>query len=81
MEFFSGGHLIIILVVLLLVFGDRLPGTMRSLGKSVSEFKKGMNEGSEVQPAPQYRQAPPQPQQSPAPQQAQGQTTPGTHAG
>ncbi len=40
-------ELIIILVVLLLLFGARLPNVMRSLGKSVTEFKKGMNEITE----------------------------------
>ena len=29
--------------VALLIFGNRLPSVMRSLGKSVTEFKKGMN--------------------------------------
>ena len=28
----------------LLIFGNRLPSVMRSLGKSVTEFKKGVNE-------------------------------------
>jgi len=45
---FIGGlgppELIIILVVLLLLFGSRLPSMMRGLGKSVTEFKRGMNE-------------------------------------
>ena len=29
--------------VALLVFGNRLPSVMRSLGKSVTEFKKGVS--------------------------------------
>jgi sec-independent protein translocase protein TatA len=38
-----GGHeLIAIAFVALLIFGNRLPGVMRSLGKSVTEFKKGV---------------------------------------
>lgn len=37
-------ELIIVLVVLLLLFGSRLPSIMRSLGKSATEFKKGMND-------------------------------------
>ena len=39
------GHLemIIILVVLLLLFGNRLPSVMRSLGRGVVEFKKGVH--------------------------------------
>ena len=28
--------------ITLLVFGKRLPGTMRSLGKGIVEFKKGL---------------------------------------
>lgn len=40
-------ELIIILVVLLLLFGGtRLPQLARGLGKSISEFKKGVGEGS-----------------------------------
>lgn len=40
----SGPELIIILVIALLIFGSRLPKVMRSLGQSVNEFKRGMNE-------------------------------------
>jgi sec-independent protein translocase protein TatA len=35
-------ELLIIAMVSLLVFGNRLPSVMRSLGKSVTEFKKGL---------------------------------------
>ena len=39
---------VIILVIVLLLFGgSRLPDLMRSLGRSVTEFKKGIHEGSE----------------------------------
>ncbi len=38
----QGGELIVIGLVALLIFGNRLPGVMRSLGKSVTEFKKGV---------------------------------------
>jgi len=37
-------EILIILVVLLLLFGTRLPTVMRSLGKGVSEFKKGLKD-------------------------------------
>lgn len=37
-------------VVALLLFGRRLPEVMRSLGKSVVEFKKGINESSDDNP-------------------------------
>jgi sec-independent protein translocase protein TatA len=40
-------HLLVFLVIVLLLFGNRLPETMRSLGKSVTEFKKGVKEGQE----------------------------------
>ncbi|MGL6225419.1 MAG: Sec-independent protein translocase subunit TatA/TatB [Thermoguttaceae bacterium] len=36
-------ELIIIGAIMLLLFGNRLPGVMRSLGRSVVEFKKGVN--------------------------------------
>ncbi|MEZ6068569.1 MAG: twin-arginine translocase TatA/TatE family subunit [Planctomycetaceae bacterium] len=40
-------QLMILALVVLLLFGSRLPQTMRSLGKSVNEFKKGIREGEE----------------------------------
>ena len=36
-------QLMIVLIIALLLFGNRLPNVMRSLGKSVVEFKKGVN--------------------------------------
>ena len=42
-----GAHpveLLIVVAVALLLFGKRLPDLMRSLGKSVTEFKKGVND-------------------------------------
>jgi sec-independent protein translocase protein TatA len=39
---------IIILVVALLLFGRRLPEIARSLGKSLTEFKKGLNEAKDT---------------------------------
>lgn len=38
-----GPEILIVGLVLLLFFGNRLPGVMRSLGKSVTEFKKGIS--------------------------------------
>ena len=36
-------ELMIVAFVSLLIFGNRLPSVMRSLGKSVTEFKKGVS--------------------------------------
>ena len=42
------GELIIILVILLVLFGGaKLPGLARSLGKAQKEFKDGQNEDIE----------------------------------
>jgi sec-independent protein translocase protein TatA len=37
-----------ILLVVLLIFGRRLPEVARSLGKSLTEFKKGVREAEET---------------------------------
>ena len=39
---FSGWEIIVVLFVIVLLFGNRLPGLMRSLGQGVVEFKKGV---------------------------------------
>lgn len=39
----KGIDLLVILGVMLLVFGNRLPGLGRSLGKGIVEFKKGLS--------------------------------------
>jgi sec-independent protein translocase protein TatA len=38
-----GPELLIIGFVALMIFGNRLPNVMRSLGRSVTEFKKGVS--------------------------------------
>ena len=40
----GGWEWMVILVIALLIFGPRLPQVMRSMGKSLNEFKKGMRE-------------------------------------
>ncbi len=40
-------ELVIIAVIVLLLFGNRLPGAMKSLGQSFVAFKKGIKEGEE----------------------------------
>ncbi len=41
-------ELLVILIIALLVFGKRLPEVMRGLGRSVNEFKRGMQDVSEA---------------------------------
>lgn len=40
----SMGEILVVLLVSLLVFGGRLPDTARKLGKTLSEFKRGMRD-------------------------------------
>ena len=47
LERIGAGELILVLLVVVLLFGaKRIPELARSLGKSVSEFKKGQQEGA-----------------------------------
>ncbi len=43
----GGWELLIVALAALLLFGHRLPEVLRSLGKGISEFKKGMQEAEE----------------------------------
>lgn len=49
LAFLTGGpyELIIIGGIVLLLFGNRLPGAAKSLGQSFSMFKKGIKEGAD----------------------------------
>jgi sec-independent protein translocase protein TatA len=46
----GGYEVLIIGFVALLIFGNRLPTLMRSLGQGVVEFKKGINGVEDEQP-------------------------------
>jgi sec-independent protein translocase protein TatA len=35
-------ELVVVSLVILLLFGNRLPSVMRSMGKGITEFKKGV---------------------------------------
>jgi len=40
----NSGEMILAGIVVLLIFGPRLPSVMRSLGKGIVEFKKGIRD-------------------------------------
>ncbi len=40
-------ELVIVALIALLLFGNRLPSVMRSMGRGITEFKKGIREGEE----------------------------------
>jgi sec-independent protein translocase protein TatA len=44
----QGWEWLVILVIALLVFGKRLPDVARSIGKSLTEFKKGIKEAEQT---------------------------------
>ena len=44
----GGWEWIVILIVAVLIFGRRLPEVARNLGRSISDFKKGMKDASDV---------------------------------
>ena len=62
----NGMEWLIILLVVLLLFGHRLPGMARSLGSGITEFKRGLKDGAKpgdgtVPPAPPAPPIPPTP--------------------
>ncbi len=42
-------ELVVFALIVLVLFGSRLPKVMRSLGSSITEFKKGVNEGNQTE--------------------------------
>ncbi len=47
---FGIGHteLMVVAIVAFVLFGNRLPSAMRSLGQGITEFKKGLNSPSDA---------------------------------
>lgn len=40
-------EMIIVMVIVLVLFGHRLPSVMRSMGRGIKEFKEGVNDSSD----------------------------------
>lgn len=56
------GELIVILIIVVLLFGStKIPSLMRSMGKGIGEFKKGVNEGNTPDAPPPAAPPPAQP--------------------
>ncbi len=51
MAMFGVGYteLIVVMVIVLVLFGHRLPSVMRSMGRGIKEFKEGINDDSSVE--------------------------------
>ena len=43
----QGMEWLVVLIIALLLFGNKLPAMMRGMGGSIKEFKKGMEEGTD----------------------------------
>ena len=52
-------EMVIVGIVAVLLFGSRLPSVARSLGKSMTEFKKGMREFEDEMRSEVYSDPPP----------------------
>ena len=48
----SGTEWLVILIIVLLLFGNRIPGLARSLGTGINEFKAGLREGDKKPDGP-----------------------------
>ncbi|MFK7742868.1 MAG: twin-arginine translocase TatA/TatE family subunit [Planctomycetota bacterium] len=44
----GGWEWLVILAIVLLLFGHRLPGMARSLGSGITEFKRGLKDGDKT---------------------------------
>jgi sec-independent protein translocase protein TatA len=51
----SPWQVLVVLVVVMLLFGKRIPELMRSLGSSVNEFKKGTKQSDEEEESDRLR--------------------------
>ncbi len=58
-------HMLVIGVIALLLFGNRLPEVARSIGKAFNEFKRGLKEVQEDEPTQTRDEQRPPPQKLP----------------
>jgi len=66
MELFAPMHLFIILIIVVLLFGGKkIPEVMKGLGEGIRSFKEGMS-GTQQPPQPPPQQQPQQPPPPPA---------------
>lgn len=49
-------HMLFFMVVALLLFGSRLPDVARSIGKAITEFKRGLKDAGNDEVEPQERE-------------------------
>ncbi|MFO1078714.1 MAG: twin-arginine translocase TatA/TatE family subunit [Planctomycetota bacterium] len=59
---FNSWEMIVLLVVVLLLFGHRLPHMARSLGSGITEFKRGLKDGAKEGEKPTSTNEPKPPQ-------------------
>jgi sec-independent protein translocase protein TatA len=69
MELFAPSHLFIILIIVVILFGGKkIPEVMRGFGEGIRSFKEGMSgttQQTPPQPPPQQPQQPTPPAQTP----------------
>jgi len=53
----GGYEWIVIVLIVVLLFGKRIPGVARSLGSGINEFKQGLREGNEKDESADEKQA------------------------
>ena len=55
LDFLSGGHILVIVLVLVLLFGGKkIPELMRGLGEGIHEFKKA-SKGNEPEKSDEFK--------------------------
>jgi len=75
---FAPIHWLLVLLVALLLFGNRLPEVARSIGRSINEFKRGMRDvkdefDEDGEPSPRLRR-PPEDEHGPVSHDEKGKT-------